>query len=243
MHRVLIGSLVALASATTLAQDLPPAADFYYCSHFYRWVNGQLKDQSSLKSHVMASQNLFDAGAVILSGGTGNKAEYEASADKLRATLKQARDENQKMGDLFKSVDDDCWAKQRRYAMAIMKKSSEVGAAQNLYFTHDLAAGQVDAADIAKRQEFIKSQPGLSVDDQKDVVIYSFARKVGETSETAHHVFTKEGNPAHPAVIFLSSRRVAKDRPPVQANAGSYAGSKSAFDGLYMASVLMNQGR
>jgi hypothetical protein len=243
MFKIFIAGFITFNSLTVFAQDLPPASDFYYCAHYYKWLGEQLKEPSPLKTHVSTSLNLFESGADVLNWGSINKADSDVAADRLNANLKRATEEKQTMGDIFKTTDGECWNLQRRHMSTMLKKSAEVGAAQKPYFTHTLTPGQVDAADIGKRQDFIKSQTGVSVSDQKNMTIYSFARKIGGAKETVHHLFTREGHSAHPAIIFVSSRQDVRSGPAAQTNTGSYAGSKTEFDAFYTAFVMMNQVR
>jgi len=243
MYKKITTAVIATVSMATYAQDLPPATDFYQCVHFYRWIHANLKEPTPMKNHVTSSLNLFELGAVMLSGGVDSKVDSESAGVLFKAAVKKATDENQTVADLFKTMDTKCWDMQRRHTMAILKKSTEIGARQKPYFTHAMPPGLVSVEDIARRQEFIKSQEGVSADDQNGMIIYSLSRKIGANRETVHHAFTKEGHPAHPAVVFLSSRLDGTGKPPVQSNTGSYAGAKPEFDGLYMAFTMMNQGR
>lgn len=234
-------ALLALTSLAAAAQDRPPVSEFYYCAHLYQWVNGQLTEPSALKDHMADSLKVFQAGATILSGGAVDRPAYDAAADRLKVNVERTRAEGRKVSDLVQSVDAGCWALQRRHAEAILRRGAEVFAAHKSYFTHQLAPGPVAPMEIVRRQEFVKVGPGVAVDDQKDAIVYSFSRMVGEASETAYHVFTKDGNPAHPAVIFMSSRRLARGQPATMSTDGSYAGSKGAFDGLFAAFAMMNR--
>jgi len=240
MRNTIIVSLVVFASTSVVAQELPPASDFYYCAHFYRWLDGQTGPEARLKNHISASLPLFEAGASILSGGGINKADYQSSGDALSKALKKAADEG-KLVDLMSSTDNDCWSKQRRYTMAILKKSSDNSAAQQPYFTHTLPTGKVDAGEILQRQEFLKAQPGITVDDQNEFVAYSFSRDIGDAGEVVQHTFTKATHPAHPAVIFMSTKREAKGKPLVETSTGSFAGSKTEFDYFSKVVVMMSK--
>lgn len=241
MPKRLLAGLLALTSLAAAARDLPPASEFYYCAHLYQWVNGQLTERSALKDHMAWFLAVFQDGAMILSGGTVDKSTHDAAAERLRLNVERAREEKRRESELVKSADADCRALLRSHGEAVLRKGAEVFPAQRLYFTHQLAPGPVSAAEIARRQEFVKAGPGVAVDDQKDAVVYSFSRMAGEGRETAYHVFTKEGNPAHPAVIFMSSRRPARDQPAVLLTDGSYAGSRSEFDSLFAAFAMMNR--
>lgn len=241
MPRRLPAALLALTSLAAAAQDLPPASEFYYCAHLYQWVNGQLTEPSALKDHMADSLNVFQAGAMILSGGAVDRPAHDTAAERLRAEVERARAEGRNVSGLVQAADTECWTLQRRHGEAMLRKGAAVFAAQKAYFTHQMAPGPVPAAEIARRQEFVQAGPGVAVDDQKDAIVYSFSRMVGEARETAYHVFTKDGNPAHPAVIFMSSRRLARDKPAVLLTDGSYAGSRSEFDSLFAAFAMMNR--
>jgi len=231
------------ASLGAASEELPPATEFWYCAHLYRWALTQVKEKSPLLERYTASAKMFEAGATILSNGAPVRSDYDSAANDFRESLKKGAVENKKPLEFFTEVDTTCYDKQRRYAMAMLKRSGEIGAALEPYFTHPLPIGQVEAEPIALRQEQIKSGPGVRIEDGKDTVTYSFTRALGDARDAAHHVFTKEGNPAHPAVIFLRFQRASGSAKPISTHAGSYAGSKKDFDGLYMAFVLMNQGR
>lgn len=186
---------------------------------------------------------MFEAGATILNNGVTVKADYDSAANDFRETLKKAAAENRKPVEFFTEIDTACYEKQRRHGMSMLKKSGEIGRAQEPYFTHQLTHGEVSADAIVKRQEFIRSQPGVFVEDGKDSVVYSFSRQIGEASEIARHVFTKEGHPAHPGVVFLLSRRDKAGSTPTNTNAASHAGSKKEFNSFYTAVALMNRWR
>lgn len=212
-------------------------------AHLYRWALTQVKEKSPLLERYTTSAKTFEAGAIILSNGVAVKGDYESAANDFRESLRKAAAENKRPPEFFTEIDTACYDKQRRYALAMLKKSGEIEKALEPYFTHPLPTGQVDAESIARRQEQVKSGPGVRVEDGKGTVAYSFTRALGGARDTAHHIFTKEGNPAHPAVIFLRSQKTAGSTQPANTDAGSYAGSKKDFDGFYMAFLLMNQGR
>jgi hypothetical protein len=243
LHKVLAAIVLLSLSLGAASEELPPATEFWYCSHLYRWALTQVKEKSPLLERYTTSAKMFEAGAAILSNGVAVKGDYDSAANDFRESLRKAAAENKKPLEFFTEIDTACYDKQRRYAMAMLKKSGEIGKALEPYFTHPLPTGQVDAESIAKRQEQVKSGQGVRVEDGKDTIVYSFTRALGDARDSAHHVFTKEGNPAHPAVIFLRSQKSAGSTQPANSNTGSYAGAKKDFDGLYMAFLLMNQGR
>lgn len=243
MGRLLTTLILLSFSLGAASEELPPATDFWYCRHLYRWALTQVKDKSPLLEQYAASANMFEVGAIILNNGVAVKGDYDSAENGFRESLRTATTENRKPLEFFTEIDTACYEKQRRHAMAMLKKSGEIGKVLEPYFTHSLPTGQVASESIANRQEQIKSGPGARIQDGNDTVVYSFTRALGDARDTAHHVFTKEGNPAHPAVIFLRSQRAAGSSKLADTNAGSYAGSKKDFDGLYIAFLLMNQGR
>ena len=243
MHRLLTAIILLSFSLGAASEELPPATDFWYCGHLYRWALTQVKDKSPLFERFTASAKMFEAGAIILNNGVAEKGDYDSAGNGFRESLRKAAADNRQSLEFFTEIDTACYEKQRRHAVAMLTKSGEIGKALEPYFTHPLPTGQVAAESIANRQEQIKSRPSVRIDDGKDTVAYSFTWVLGDARDTAHHIFTKEGNPAHPAVIFLRSQRAAGSSQLVETNAGSYAGSKKDFDRLYMTSLLMNQGR
>jgi hypothetical protein len=239
---LVIAGLLSLASSSVLTQELPLTADFYFCANYYRWADGRIKPEAPSKQHVVNSLKLFETGASILSGGAIDFDRYETSTAAFSAALKKASDEKKSVGEFVAEIDADCWAKQRRHTMAILEKSAEIGQAQRVFFSHNLPSGKVDSEAIERHQQLVRTLPGVSIDEQKEVTVYSLSKQYGERSESANHVFTKPNHPAHPAVIFMAKRRDAKDKPAVLSINGSYAGSKKEFDVMHTVLFMMNQG-
>jgi len=225
---------------SSVIHEAPSAADFYYCAEFYRWLNGRPEFRSEL--HLHNSQNYSRTVASILSGGALDFAQWDAATATLKAALNRAADEKMSVGEFASKYDASCRAKQSRHIIPILTKSIEIGQQQRPYSTHILPGGEIGSDEIARHQERLKSVPNMSISSKSDTVTYWFSKKIKDDVVSYHHVFTKTGHPAHPAIMFLERHSDKKNASPSLIITGSYAGSKKEFDIMHQVLFMMNQG-
>jgi hypothetical protein len=233
--------LLAAAAGPSMAQQGPKAADFYYCAQFYRWFDAQIKTDNPLKEQVASLAHRFELNGDILSMGTRSQPLQRSLIERVSADVKVERESQKTYGDILKDGDIKCRSTERVHAAALKTKGAEFLEVQRPLFTHALPGNQVAPELIAGRLEFLRHQEGVSVDDKADVVTYTFFQQVGESSQTVHHIFTKEGHPAHPSVIFLSVLKQGGASAGSTQSRGSYAGSRSEFEKLFRVLVLFNR--
>lgn len=215
--------LLAVAAGPSLAQQGPQAADFYYCAQFYRWFDAQIKTDNPLKGQVASLANRFELNGDILSKGTRSQTLQRSLIERVSADLKVERETQKTYGDILKDGDVKCRSTERVHAAELKAKATEFLEVQRPLFTHVLPGNQVAPELIASRLEFLSHQG-----------------EVGESSQTVHHIFTKEEHPAHPSGIFLSVLKQGGASGRTQST-GSYAGSRSEFEKLFRVLVLFNR--
>jgi|GEM_PF-5182052 hypothetical protein len=239
---IVIGCILGLLVPVAIAQESPPIFDFYYCGEFYRWYENELSPKSPIKSEMTNSMKMFKAGAAILSGGSTDFALLDKANATFNADLRKAVAEEARRGVFAAPIGADCWSKQRRYTKTIVRKAAEIGQAERPFFSHMLPNGRVDALLVEEHLATLRAVPTVSVDDQKEMIIYSFSKQFGAATESVHHVFTKPDHPAHPAVLFLSKRREPQGKPAPLFVQGSYAGSEKEFALMQEVLFMVNQG-
>ena len=220
--------------------ESPSAAEFYFCDHIYRWINLRQEFRSAL--HFQNSQNYFRTAGSILSGGTLDVEQWKASSADVSAAISKAAEEKMTIFAFAKQYDDGCRAKQSRYLTTVLAKATAIGQQQRPYSTHILPSGEIGAEEIARHQERLKAVPNMSISSKADTITYWFSRKIKDDIVSYHHVFTKAGHPAHPAVMFLERHSERKDASPSLIITGSYAGSQKEFDIMHQVLFMMNQG-
>lgn len=226
--------LLALVAVPVLvrAEPLPPPADFLYCASFYTWMAQTMKGQDKSPELVKRLEQLatvYQSDAGILSDGAVRPREAEGAETEFRAALDKSIAEGKKMGEFYGPIDADCAARHKRYWPVINAHAEALDKAMATLYSHTIALGKVDAATIATRHAELSARAEAQVQDAADTVTYSFTRTLGPATEVAFHVFTKEGHPAHPAVVYLQRDRDAKGKTSFSYT-GSYAGDKAAYE-------------